>query len=90
MQPWFHSPPLVEYYQMFSHRCSEELTQILCIAATEMQVVEVLNPLARTFKSIRTLRKEFAELQQELAKAHNQVCYRTGTSHQEIIQYGLQ
>ena len=55
-----------------------------------MQVVEVLNPLAREFKSIGTLRKELAELQQELEKAHNQVCYRTGTSHQETIQYGLQ
>jgi hypothetical protein len=29
-----------------------------CIAQTEMQVVEVLNPLAREFKSIGTLRKE--------------------------------
>lgn len=45
-----------------------------CIAKNEMQVVEVLNPLAREFKSIETLRKELAELQQELAKAHNQVC----------------
>jgi hypothetical protein len=42
-----------------------------------MQVVEVLNPLAREFKSIETLRKELAELQQELEKAHNQVCYHT-------------
>ena len=40
-----------------------------------MQVVEVLNPLAREFKSIGTLRKELDELQEELAKAHNQVCY---------------
>lgn len=40
-----------------------------------MQVVEVLNPLAREFKSIGTLRKELAELQEELAKAHNQVLY---------------
>jgi hypothetical protein len=38
-----------------------------------MQVVEVLNPLAREFKSVGTLRKDLAELQQELAKAHNQV-----------------
>jgi hypothetical protein len=43
-----------------------------------MQVVEVLNPLAREFKSIGTLRKELAELQQELEKAHNQVCYHLG------------
>ena len=48
-----------------------------------MQVVEVLNPLAREFKSIETLRKELAELQQELAKAHNQVCYW----NIETIQY---
>lgn len=44
-----------------------------------MQVVEVVNPLAREFKSIGTLRKELAELQQELAKAHNQVCLLTAT-----------
>jgi chlorophyllide a oxygenase len=49
-----------------------------------MQVVEVLNPLAREFKSIGTLRKELAELQQELAKAHNQVCYSTGTGNHSI------
>jgi hypothetical protein len=46
-----------------------------CVAKTEMQVVEVLNPLAREFKSIGTLRKELDELQEELEKAHNQVCY---------------
>lgn len=56
----------------------------MCHAATEMQVVEVLNPLAREFKSIGTLRKELAELQQELAKAHNQVCYSTGTGSHSI------
>jgi len=60
-----------------------------CIDATEMQVVEVLNPLAREFKSIGTLRKELAELQQELEKAHNQVCYHTRISHQETLQYGI-
>lgn len=38
-----------------------------------MQVVEVLNPLAREFKSIGTLRKELDGLQEELALAHNQV-----------------
>lgn len=38
-----------------------------------MQVVEVLNPLAREFKSIGTMKKELAELQQELAQAHQQV-----------------
>lgn len=35
--------------------------------------MEVLNPLAREFKSIGTIRKELAELQEELAQAHNQV-----------------
>ena len=38
-----------------------------------MQVVEVLNPLAREFKSIGTMKKELAELQQELAEAHGKV-----------------
>ncbi|RDX60947.1 Chlorophyllide a oxygenase, chloroplastic, partial [Mucuna pruriens] len=36
-------------------------------------VVEVLNPLAREYKSIGTLKKELAELQDELAQAHRQV-----------------
>lgn len=36
--------------------------------------MEVLNPLARDYKSIGTLKKELAELQQELAQAHRQVC----------------
>ena len=39
-----------------------------------MQVVEVLNPLARDFKSVGNLRKDLDGLQEELAKAHNQVC----------------
>lgn len=38
-----------------------------------MQVVEVLNPLARDYKSIGTMKKELAELQGELAQAHTQV-----------------
>lgn len=59
---------------MLNHQTLEELeTEI-------MQVVEVLNPLAREFKSIGTLRKELAELQQELEKAHNQV-YRSIITH---------
>ncbi|XP_044475566.1 chlorophyllide a oxygenase, chloroplastic-like isoform X2 [Mangifera indica] len=37
------------------------------------KVVEVLNPLARDYKSIGTRRKELAELQEELSLAHNQV-----------------
>lgn len=38
-----------------------------------IQVVEVLNPLAREYKSIGTMKKELAELQEELAQAHQQV-----------------
>lgn len=38
-----------------------------------MQVVEVLNPLAREYKSIGTLEKDLAGLQEELAEAHRQV-----------------
>lgn len=37
------------------------------------QVVDVLNPLAREYKSIGTVKKELAGLQEELAKAHQQV-----------------
>ncbi|XP_076953657.1 chlorophyllide a oxygenase, chloroplastic-like [Bidens hawaiensis] len=37
------------------------------------KVVDVLNPLAREYKSIGTLKKDLAELQQELAQAHKQV-----------------
>ncbi|KAK1615598.1 hypothetical protein QYE76_021115 [Lolium multiflorum] len=36
------------------------------------KVVEVLNPLARDFKSVGNLRKDLAGLQEDLAKAHNQ------------------
>jgi chlorophyllide a oxygenase len=38
-----------------------------------LQVVEVLNPLARDYKSIGTMKKELAELQDELSQAHRQV-----------------
>lgn len=37
------------------------------------QVVDVLNPLAREYKSIGTVKKELAGLQEELSKAHQQV-----------------
>ncbi|MEX7539453.1 hypothetical protein SGI37_20770, partial [Providencia rettgeri] len=37
------------------------------------KVVEVLNPLAREYKSIGTMKKELAELQQELSQAHKEV-----------------
>lgn len=46
---------------------------ITWIVQNEMQVVEVLNPLARDFKSVGNLRKDLDGLQEELAKAHNQV-----------------
>lgn len=38
-----------------------------------IQVVEVLNPLAREYKSVGTLRKELAGLQDELEQAHKKV-----------------
>ncbi|GER37738.1 chlorophyllide a oxygenase [Striga asiatica] len=46
---------------------------VLTIMLLHEKVVEVLNPLAREFKSVGTLRKELADLQEELAQAHNQV-----------------
>ncbi|KAL3641259.1 hypothetical protein CASFOL_016227 [Castilleja foliolosa] len=46
---------------------------VLAIMLLHEKVVEVLNPLAREFKSIGTLRKELAVLQEELSQAHNQV-----------------
>ncbi|XP_047957807.1 chlorophyllide a oxygenase, chloroplastic-like isoform X1 [Salvia hispanica] len=46
---------------------------VLTIMLLHEKVVEVINPLAREFKSIGTLRKELADLQVELAQAHNQV-----------------
>jgi hypothetical protein len=38
-----------------------------------LQVVEVLNPLARDYKSIGTMKKELAGLQEDLSQAHRQV-----------------
>ncbi|KAL0432212.1 UNVERIFIED_CONTAM: Chlorophyllide a oxygenase, chloroplastic [Sesamum latifolium] len=46
---------------------------VLTIMLLHEKVVDVLNPLAREFKSIGTLKRELAELQEELAQAHNQV-----------------
>ncbi|CAI9115370.1 OLC1v1016260C3 [Oldenlandia corymbosa var. corymbosa] len=46
---------------------------VLTIMLLHEKVVEVLNPLAREFKSIGTMKKELAELQDELAQAHKQV-----------------
>ncbi|KAK1310894.1 hypothetical protein QJS10_CPA08g00725 [Acorus calamus] len=46
---------------------------LLAIMLLHDKVVEVLNPLAREVKSIGTMMKELAELQQELEQAHTQV-----------------
>ncbi|KAF7816855.1 chlorophyllide a oxygenase, chloroplastic [Senna tora] len=46
---------------------------VLTIMLLHEKVVEVLNPLAREYKSIGTMKKELAELQEELAQAHRQV-----------------
>ncbi|OAY79374.1 Chlorophyllide a oxygenase, chloroplastic [Ananas comosus] len=46
---------------------------LLSIMLLHDKVVEVLNPLAREFKSIGTMKKELAGLQEELAVAHKQV-----------------
>ncbi|KAK1553658.1 hypothetical protein Q3G72_001707 [Acer saccharum] len=46
---------------------------VLTIMLLHEKVVDVLNPLARDYKSIGTVKKELAELQQELAQAHIQV-----------------
>ncbi|CAK9164482.1 unnamed protein product [Ilex paraguariensis] len=46
---------------------------LLTIMLLHEKVVEVLNPLAREYKSIGTMKKELAELQAELAQAHREV-----------------
>ncbi|XP_022939101.1 chlorophyllide a oxygenase, chloroplastic-like [Cucurbita moschata] len=46
---------------------------VLTIMLLHEKVVEVLNPLARDYKSIGTMKKELAGLQDELAEAHRQV-----------------
>ncbi|XP_060214369.1 chlorophyllide a oxygenase, chloroplastic [Lycium barbarum] len=46
---------------------------VLTIMQLHEKVVEVLNPLAREYKSIGTMKKELAELQQELSQAHKEV-----------------
>ncbi|KAE9605848.1 hypothetical protein Lal_00025226 [Lupinus albus] len=46
---------------------------VLSIVLLHEKVVEVLNPLAREYKSIGTMKKELAELHEELADAHRQV-----------------
>ncbi|KAF9608406.1 hypothetical protein IFM89_009772 [Coptis chinensis] len=46
---------------------------LLMIMVLHEKVVDVLNPLARDYKSIGTVKKELAELQEDLAQAHKQV-----------------
>ncbi|XP_076891215.1 chlorophyllide a oxygenase, chloroplastic-like [Bidens hawaiensis] len=46
---------------------------LLTIMLLHEKVVDVLNPLARDYKSIGTLKKDLAELQEELAEAHKQM-----------------
>ncbi|KAM7514843.1 hypothetical protein LguiA_004426 [Lonicera macranthoides] len=46
---------------------------LLTIMLLHEKVVDVLNPLARDYKSIGTIKNELAELQEELSKAHKQV-----------------
>ncbi|XP_047321750.1 chlorophyllide a oxygenase, chloroplastic [Impatiens glandulifera] len=46
---------------------------VLTIMLLHDKVVEVLNPLARDYKSIGTLKKELDELQEQLSTAHRQV-----------------
>ncbi|MCL7038397.1 hypothetical protein MKW94_029313 [Papaver nudicaule] len=46
---------------------------LLTIVLLHEKVVDVLNPLAREYKSIGTVKKELAELQRELAQAHKEV-----------------
>lgn len=46
---------------------------LLTIMILHEKVVEVLNPLARDYKSIGTLKKDLADLQDQLAQAHRQV-----------------
>ncbi|KAL3736698.1 hypothetical protein ACJRO7_025612 [Eucalyptus globulus] len=46
---------------------------LLTIMLLHEKVVEVLNPLAREYKSVGTLKKDLAGLQEELEQAHRQV-----------------
>ncbi|MBA0567833.1 hypothetical protein Golob_005367 [Gossypium lobatum] len=45
---------------------------LLAIMLLHEKAVEALNPLAREFKSMGTMKKELTELQRELAQAHIQ------------------
>ncbi|KAL6955527.1 chlorophyllide a oxygenase [Sarracenia purpurea var. burkii] len=46
---------------------------LLTIMLLHEKVVDVLNPLAREYKSVGTLKKELAELQEDLTQAHKQI-----------------
>lgn len=46
---------------------------LLTIMVLHDKVVEVLNPLAREFKSVGTIKKELAQLQEDLEQAHRQI-----------------
>ncbi|XP_019417731.1 PREDICTED: chlorophyllide a oxygenase, chloroplastic-like isoform X1 [Lupinus angustifolius] len=56
--------------QYFDWRARQD---VLTIMLLHEKVVDVLNPLAREYKSIGTMKKELAELQEELEAAHRQV-----------------
>lgn len=51
-------------------RAREDLLTIMLL---HEKVVDVLNPLARDYKSIGNLKKDLAKLQEELAEAHKQM-----------------
>ncbi|XP_030442640.1 chlorophyllide a oxygenase, chloroplastic [Syzygium oleosum] len=56
--------------QYLDWRARQDLLMIMLL---HEKVVEVLNPLAREYKSIGTLKKDLAGLQEELEQAHRQV-----------------
>ncbi|KAK4389673.1 Chlorophyllide a oxygenase, chloroplastic [Sesamum angolense] len=54
-------------------KARQDVLTIMLLHEKVDQLWDVLNPLARELKSIGTLKKELAELQEELVQAHNQV-----------------
>ncbi|BBN09612.1 chlorophyllide a oxygenase [Marchantia polymorpha subsp. ruderalis] len=46
---------------------------VYAIKVAHDKVVETLNPLARELKSVETMKKQLAQLQEDLSKAHTQV-----------------
>ncbi|KAK7282723.1 hypothetical protein RIF29_11719 [Crotalaria pallida] len=78
--PQYNKGKVLDIYQALEvarydlHYCDWRARQdVLTIMLLHEKVVEVLNPLAREFKSIGTMKKELAELQEELQEAHRQV-----------------